>query len=337
MGTVPALVTAVCAQAGAGKIDLAIVDHGFPGGISINGNNISEAGPDAANLAAFCALKGKLNSLCLISCSSAQGAAGASFLKKLSECLGGIPVKGFTEDIVRWKDSLNGPIKWGIYSMGKDTTITSPIKEVKKQGVLLPPFGPYKSITNIPTFFPFNIAIRNIMHTGWTPYLAPPTYPNFQIYNFTGNVQFELSQNGPSGPWQPMTANGPVVVRVTNVGTSGTVSHFDTEMQLLNLSGGSLPPGVMIRESPTLQSPGRLEMRPLSGGYYGISSFFDIFTELSVDGGQSWMPAQSGATEVILDGPAIEAIPTLGQWGLISLSILLLGAGILYIRRNFAV
>ncbi|MEO8148189.1 MAG: IPTL-CTERM sorting domain-containing protein [Bacteroidia bacterium] len=332
VNSVAALAAAIAAAAGAGQIDVTIVDHGFPGGISINGNNISEA--DAANLAAICALKGKIKSLTLISCSTGKGAAGAAFLKKLSECLGGIPVTAYTEDLTRWKDSLTGPTRWGIDGTGTSTTVTSPVKEVKKVGTLLPPQGPYKSIPLIPTNYPFNIAIRNIVHTGWSPIAPPPSFPNFQTYNFTGNIQFELSNNGPSGPWQPMTAFGPVVVVVHNVGNAGPVEHYQTEMQLLNLSGGSLPPGVMIRESPTLQSLGETEIRPLTGGEYGFSSFFDVFTELSVDGGQTWMPALSGPTEVILDGPAIVAIPTLGEWGLISFSVLLLGAGVFFIKRR---
>lgn len=69
---------------------------------------------------------------------------------------------------------------------------------------------------------------------------------------------------------------------------------FDTEMLQLNISGGTLPPAVLIRESPTKQSLGKAVITESGGGFI-INSFFDIFTELSLDGGQSWMPAlQSG-------------------------------------------
>jgi len=46
---------------------------------------------------------------------------------------------------------------------------------------------------------------------------------------------------------------------------------------------------VMLRESPTLTSIGKTRLRRIGGGYM-MSSFFDIFTEISLDGGQSWSP-----------------------------------------------
>jgi len=65
---------------------------------------------------------------------------------------------------------------------------------------------------------------------------------------------------------------------------------FDTEMLMLNLSGGNLPAGMFIRESPTRKSLGQTSIRDVTGGYM-VDSFFDVFFELSTDGGQSWLPA----------------------------------------------
>jgi hypothetical protein len=65
---------------------------------------------------------------------------------------------------------------------------------------------------------------------------------------------------------------------------------FDTEMLSLDISGPHLPPGVMIRESPTLASTGKTAITDLGGGNFRIGSFFDVFTEISLDGGQSWTP-----------------------------------------------
>ena len=72
-------------------------------------------------------------------------------------------------------------------------------------------------------------------------------------------------------------------------------------MLQLDLSGGSLPAGVMIRESPTLPSRGGTTARALPGGTYRVDSFFDVFTEVSLDGGATWSPS---------DGPLrLEAAP----------------------------
>ena len=74
-------------------------------------------------------------------------------------------------------------------------------------------------------------------------------------------------------------------------------------MLQLDLTGS----GFHLRESPTLQSTGQTTVRPVAGGYM-ISSFFDVFTEISTDNGVSWMPAQnSGHVELRNDpddGPA---------------------------------
>ena len=78
------------------------------------------------------------------------------------------------------------------------------------------------------------------------------------------------------------------VLRLTPSSTApGT---FDTEMLSLDISSSSLPAGVMLRESPTRQSTGRVSPTLLSDGRYQIDSFFDIFTELSFDSGNTWNP-----------------------------------------------
>lgn len=83
-------------------------------------------------------------------------------------------------------------------------------------------------------------------------------------------------------------------IRTTNSGPTptGDGTVFDTEMLSLDLSGGTLPPGLLIRESPTLPSLGKTSIRESPTlGLYHIDSFFDVFTELSIDGGQTWTPA----------------------------------------------
>jgi hypothetical protein len=68
---------------------------------------------------------------------------------------------------------------------------------------------------------------------------------------------------------------------------------FATEILQLDISGGTLPGGIMVRESPTRASLGRHALTELGGGLYLIDSFFDVFTELSIDGGQTWTPGSS--------------------------------------------
>jgi hypothetical protein len=61
-------------------------------------------------------------------------------------------------------------------------------------------------------------------------------------------------------------------------------------MEVLSLDLSPMP-GVQIRESPTRASDGMTTVRTVPGGYM-IDSFFDIFTEVSMDGGHTWVPSE---------------------------------------------
>ena len=68
------------------------------------------------------------------------------------------------------------------------------------------------------------------------------------------------------------------------------MSTFDTEIIQMDLNGVTMLGNVMVRESPSKASLGRHTIRPDPRGYR-ISSFFDVFTELSTDNGVTWIPA----------------------------------------------
>ena len=118
------------------------------------------------------------------------------------------------------------------------------------------------------------------------------------------DANLEVFVNGVSQGTNSIMANGLCTTVVHGKydagGAENITGTFQTEMLSLNLSGGSLPPGVMIRESPTLPSLGVTSVQDIGGGLYRIDSFFDVFTELSIDGGQTWMPSTSGPGHVTL-------------------------------------
>ena len=62
-------------------------------------------------------------------------------------------------------------------------------------------------------------------------------------------------------------------------------SSFIKLLASLFLSGDVGGHDIQIRESPTLASLGETYIMDIGGGLYDIDSFFDVFTELSVDGG----------------------------------------------------
>ena len=79
-----------------------------------------------------------------------------------------------------------------------------------------------------------------------------------------------------------MTANGRVQTIAYGKGPGSITGTFQTEMLGMNLIGTG---GVMIRESPSRPSLGQTKITDIGVGLYHIDSFFDVFTELSLDGG----------------------------------------------------
>jgi hypothetical protein len=110
----------------------------------------------------------------------------------------------------------------------------------------------------------------------------------------------------------PVTLTGPVDVIVFGK-IAHTTGTFDTEIVSMSLSGDVGGLNVQVRESPTLASLGGTDITDLGGGLYEIDSFFDVFTELSVDGGP-WMPQLNAAAHMVLvPAETVPAEPT--TWG----------------------
>jgi hypothetical protein len=130
-----------------------------------------------------------------------------------------------------------------------------------------------------------NLAISDgwgVQHGGFTFCIDPPSDGGTQDHHFDSDVDLQLNSGG------CLKAPAAVTVRVTHTNTVGCARLYGTEMLQLDVAGGDLPPGMMIRQSPTKRSFGQLRVQPAQGGGYLMASFFDLWTELSLDGGQTW-------------------------------------------------
>ncbi len=172
--------------------------------------------------------------------------------------------------------------------------------------------------------------IANMILDNFSTCTSPPLIGT-ATNSFTCTASGEISING--GPLTAFVSPATVSMNITADGTSGTTRHFTTEMLQLDIAGGTLPVGVMIRESPTKVSAGQKNTTDLGGGQYLINSFFDVYSELSTDGGQSWVPNNDPGVHMEMEDNSTAAIPTLSQWGLIALGILMLLFGIYFVRR----
>jgi hypothetical protein len=121
--------------------------------------------------------------------------------------------------------------------------------------------------------------------------IAPPAPPAAAVWgvgsSFTGAAKMSFF----GGPTVSSTNPGDLAsARITGLLDAPPLHTYSTEMLSLSLVG--LPSGARIRESPTLASTGGHTITDTApGGPYKIDSFFDVFTELSLDGGTTWTPA----------------------------------------------
>ncbi len=119
---------------------------------------------------------------------------------------------------------------------------------------------------------------------------------------FTGTV---INPPGMPGVTLQVTLMGPV--QTIMYGKAGfTTGTFATEIIAMSLSGNIGPMPIQVRESTTIQSLGQTTITDLGGGEWQIDSFFDVFTELSVDGGEHWTPSL-GSTRMTLQAVPIPA------------------------------
>ncbi len=168
------------------------------------------------------------------------------------------------------------------------------------QPSLPPTNGQYISPKQWHALYANGVIVSNVTHRRFLDNFPPPPKNATNTHNFNSQVNFLLKM--PGQPFMPMTANANCTVSVGSSGFQSREQVYQTEMLALNLSGGSLPPGVMIRESPTRRSLGETHYSGGGGGGYRIGSFFDIFTEISLDNGNTWSPASSaGSMELHID------------------------------------
>ena len=134
-------------------------------------------------------------------------------------------------------------------------------------------------------------------HGLFTSAVEPPTVQGATVTSdyfatFTGQLVL-APPLVPATVTYPLSVPVRMVERITLASTQGAVRTFDTELVTFELGGSTTPAGAMARESPTLVSTGRTTITTLPGGQYRIESYYDVWLELSLDGGGTWNPAEA--------------------------------------------
>ena len=154
------------------------------------------------------------------------------------------------------------------------------------------PFGIYYSTTT--GFYPTLsglVTLEGLTLSSPAASIAPPAAPGMAVWGVGSSFTALAKMSFFGGPTVMSTTPGdPASAKITGLLDAPPLHTYATEMLALNLGG--LPSGAMIRESPTLASPGGHTIKDTTpSGPYTIDSFFDVFTELSLDGGATWTPA----------------------------------------------
>lgn len=138
------------------------------------------------------------------------------------------------------------------------------------------------TITNVPGFSA--VYIRNFSYSGFSGSLSPPLSGSVLFSQAAMPMSCEFSLDGVN--YNPVTGSGSIGLTISNT-LSGGVYNTEMTSLLFNgvINGGQFNGvAVAIRESPTLISAGQHSIKSDPRGYR-VSSFFDVFTELSLDGG----------------------------------------------------
>ncbi len=174
--------------------------------------------------------------------------------------------------------------------------------------------GPINFLTILGT-----LAVISLDDFAFNQCFAPPASGS-AVEVLTSTLTFGVTVGGGSAQATTVT-NVPVSITVTYGGTVGNVTTYTEQMTQF---GVSVPGAEMIRIDPVHPSTGTAEVTDYGGGNFAIGSFFDIFTDLSLDGGATWLPSLTSQRIVF---QAAEPAPL----GIIGLSLFCLGTA-LYLR-----
>jgi hypothetical protein len=139
-------------------------------------------------------------------------------------------------------------------------------------------------------------------------------------FDSTFDVQYSAVMSVGHGPSVPVMGLG--TARAAGVAPGGGSVFeplvYEAELLSLDLGGNSYLTDFRLRESPTLESSGVTTVQdpcPVCGAPFTglrISSFFDVFAEVSLDGGTNWLLGDGSIRIVQTPEPATFALLVCG-------------------------
>lgn len=141
--------------------------------------------------------------------------------------------------------------------------------------------------------------------------LLPSSGPG--IESVAAQLSFSFNGLPPGQPRRAPTTTAAVFDSFVGIDHSSGGQRFAMELSDMELDFDQPGQGLFkVRESPMLASTGQALITDIGGGLYHIDSFFDVFTELSLDNGQTWIPSDGPARLTLVPAPGTAAIVGLG-------------------------
>ena len=169
----------------------------------------------------------------------------------------------------------------------------------------LPPQGAiggkpaYMTATQVHADYP-GIEINQAEHTGFNSVtlIQGATGPGGtgEQENFQSVLNGLVSVGG--SPGMPFTLTGPVSVIAYGRTNDSELGTFNTQMLSMDLTGSVAGHSVEVMLDPNQSTLGQTTIAA-SGNMFHITSFFDVFTEISLDHG-AFVPQTNGPTVVTL-------------------------------------
>lgn len=150
------------------------------------------------------------------------------------------------------------------------------------------------------------VTLEGLVLSSPTASIPPPVAPGTSVWGAGASFNALTKMSFFGGPTlTSFNLGDTAAASITGLLDAPPVHTYATEMLALDLVG--LPSGARIRESPTLASTGGHTIVDTPPSGFQIYSFFDVFTELSLDGGATWIPA-TGSVHLVNPEPGSLAL-----------------------------
>ena len=154
---------------------------------------------------------------------------------------------------------------------------------------LPPTAGVYRTAADVHAEFAgpaLQLILRDVQHR---PLAEPPPQRTNDGTNETEIFQSTLGGTALfNGQSTPLILTGPVQTIVFGKGPTDTTGTWDTEMLSMELTGTVITPlgalNIHVREDPERPSQGQTTITDLGSGTFNVDSFFDVFSEVSING-----------------------------------------------------